>query len=397
MTDSRRLPAWVWVLIAIALPALSARAQPPDILITSPSGGKPAFGEVEVSVEVLAAEEIATVELRVDGKTLHQWVSPPFRTVVDVGQDNVEHRFEIVARTRSGSEGTALRVTPAIAVDDELDLELQQLYVTVRDAAGRRVTQLPQNAFRVVDDDAEQSLVTFQPGNVPFTAAILVDASTSMRGGRLRRAITGAESFVRGMEDLDEASLLLFSDRLLYRTPFSGDAGAVNEALATVEAAGGTAINDHLYLALKSLEGRQGRRVVILLTDGVDIESALSMEDVRWMARRSQALVYWIRLVEKDMGTVYRSSSWRNPREHERELAVLQQVVEESGGRVLNLDRLEGSPEVFREILKELREQYVLGYYPSSNHNDGAWHAVKVRVRNFSPGAVRTREGYIDF
>lgn len=388
------------IAVAVALASTSPGplwAQEPDVLITSPKGNEPVFGPVRVVAEVLAADELADVELFLDGRSVRVWSAPPYETTIDVGQDNVEHRFEIVARSISGAEGRAVRMTPPVAVDDQLDLELQQLYVTVRGSGGRRVTQLAQENFGILDDGLSQSLVTFQPGDVPFTAAILVDASTSMRGDRLRLAVTGAESFVRGMRELDEASLLLFSDRLLYRGPFTGDSAPMRQALATVEASGGTAINDHLYLALKTLESRQGRRVVILLTDGVDIESALRMEDIRWMARRSQALIYWIRLVQGDTDTVSRFSSWRDPDQHRRELSVLQQVVEESGGRILAIDELDQAGGVFQEILSELREQYVLGYYPSSNENDGSWHEVKVRVRGYSPGAIRTREGYIDF
>jgi Ca-activated chloride channel homolog len=394
---SRRLASSLLACTLVTAFAGAALAQAPDVLITSPRGDEPVFGTVEVAADVLAAEAVAEVVLRVDGAVAARWQEPPYRATVDVGQDNVEHRFEVVARTVSGVEGRAVRVTPPIAVDEHLDLELQQLYVTVRGGNGRRVVRLPETGFDVLDNGDRQELVTFHQGDVPFTASILVDASTSMEGDRLRLAVTGAESFVRGMQDLDEASLLLFSDRLLYASSFSGETAPIERALATVEASGGTAINDHLYLALKTLEPRQGRRVVILLTDGIDIESALRMEDVRWMARRSQALIYWIRLVSGDTGSVSRFSSWRDPEQHRQELAVLEQVVDESGGRIFAIDRLEQASSVFGEILSELREQYVLGFYPTDNSNDGAWHEIRVKVKGYGDGAVRTREGYIDF
>lgn len=377
--------------------ATSLAAQAPDVLLLAPRGTEPVFGSVEMKADVLASEAVEEVVFFVDGREVARFAAPPYQATVEVGPDNVEHVFQVVARTVSGVEGRAARETPRLRVDEEMELELQQLYVTLQQSGGERVLGLDADAFTVLDDGARQELVTFEPGDVPFTATLLVDASTSMRGDRLRLAVNGASSFVRGMKELDEASLVLFSDRLLYSTPFSGDPAPLERALESVEARGGTAINDHLYLALKRLEGHQGRRVAILLTDGIDIESALDMEEVLWMARRSQTLIYWIRLIEQDQQAVTRFSSWRDPESHREEIQLLEQAVLESGGRIVPIERLEDAAGVFSGILRELREQYVLGYYPLVNTNDGSWHDVEVKVRGAGSAQVRTREGYIDF
>ncbi len=238
--------------------------------------------------------------------------------------------------------------------------------------------------------------MTFEGGEVPLTAALLVDASLSMAGPRLVAAVKGAQAFVAGMLPLDEAMLMLFSDRLLHRTPCTGDPAVIAQALGAVEAHGGTALNDHLYAALERLERHQGRRVLILLSDGVDIESVLSIEDVLWKAERSQSAVYWIRLQEAGApAVVARMSAWRGPEDHRRELAGLSRLVRRSGGRVVDLSRIEDAPTAFGEILAELREQYVLGYYPSVDLDDGSWHQVRVNVRGLGY-RVRTREGYVD-
>lgn len=394
---SRTVVAALGVVGAWLTLAPLALAQVPDILILEPKAGEPVFGEVEIQADVLASESIEEVLFLVDGREVARFAAPPYRVTVDVGQANVEHVFEFVARTASGTEGRAGRRTPPLRVDEEMDLELQQLYVTLQGSDGRRILGLGADAFEILDNDARQKMVTFEPGDVPFTATILVDASTSMRGDRLRLAVNGALSFVQGMKDLDEAALLLFSDRLLYSTPFSGDSAPMEAALESVRARGGTAINDHLYVALKRLESRQGRRVAILLTDGIDIESALEMEKVLWMARRSQTLIYWIRLIDEGQQGVTRFSSWRDPESHRQELQLLEQAVRESGGRIVPIERLEDAAGVFSGILRELREQYVLGYYPIVNTNDGSWHEVEVRVRGAGSAKVRTREGYVDF
>lgn len=382
----------VFATTALTLAAPLA-AQVPDVLVLQPKAGEFVFGEVEIVAEVLSAEEIAEVVFHVDGREVARVSKPPFRTSADVGEDNVEHTFEVIAISTSGAEGRTLRTTPAITENETLDLELQQLYVTVT-RGEERVLHLRRGDFRILDDGRPQDIVTFEPGDVPLTAAILVDASFSMKGDRLRLAVQGARRFVEEMKDLDEATMLLFSDRLLYATAFTRDPEALTAALSEVRAGGGTAINDHLYLALKRLESEQGRRVVILLTDGVDVESTLPMENVLWMVGRSQALVYWIRLLEDDR-ELSRFTAWRDAEGHKKELTQLGQAVTESGGRIVTIQSLEQAEQVFREILLELREQYVLGYYPSHNINDGSWHKVQVQVEGGY--SVRTREGYIDF
>ena len=399
MTQATRPPLRRRLLAAAATLAALAAAPPAgaiDVLITSPRPQTGVFGDVTIEAEVLSAEPVVEVAFRVDGKVVGRLHAPPWRLNVDVGHENVPHVFEVIARDAAGETASGRVVTRTIAVDEAVDLELQQLYVTVT-RGGERVLDLPRSAFTVLDEGQRQELVTFERGDVPLVAALLVDSSLSMRGARIRAALEGARTFVGGMRELDEASLMLFSDRPLHVTPFTSDAATLAQGLDGVNAEGGSAINDHLYAALKRLDREQGRRVVVLLSDGTDIESVLSIEDVLWKARRSQALVYWIRLRDAEGGPVVsRTSAWRDMAGHERELSGLVRVVQESGGRIVELARIEDAPAAFREILAELREQYVLGYYPSTNLNDGRWHRVQVQVQGFGL-SVRAREGYIDF
>ncbi|HEX2164802.1 MAG TPA: VWA domain-containing protein, partial [Thermoanaerobaculia bacterium] len=381
-------------LAAVLAPA--PRAAAIDVFLINPRPQSGVFGEVTIEAEVLSTETVTQVVFRVDGRVVGRLPAPPWRVTVDVGQENVEHVFEAIATDATGATATARVVTRTIAVDERVDLELQQLYVTVTRGGGR-VLDLPRSAFAVYDEGQPQELVTFEGGDVPLAASLLVDTSLSMRGSRIRAALEGARAFVGGMEELDRVSLMLFSDRLLHLTPFTNDPGTIAAGLDQIEAEGGTALNDHLYAALKRLDREQGRRVVVLLSDGTDIESVLSIEDVLWKARRSQALVYWIRLLDGDVGNVLsRTSAWRDEEGHRREREGLVRLVEQSGGRIVDLTRIEDAPAAFRTILGELREQYVLGYYPSTNLNDGRWHRVEVRAQGFGL-SVRAREGYVDF
>ena len=110
-------------------------------------------------------------------------------------------------------------------------------------------------------------------------------------------------------------------------------------------------------------------------------------------------MIYWIRLLEpgESVGTDRRerASAWRTRADYRRQAASLRELVELSGGRTIPAKSASEIEPIFVEILRELREQYAIGYYPSEKRNDGKWRRVKVRVRR--PGvSVRTHEGYLD-
>ena len=393
--------AFLLALAALLAAGLGAREL--DVVITSPTAGEPVFGEVVFAAELIgdpdAIAAVVRVELRLDGKVVGEASAPPYRLEVDAGEENRQHTFEVVVSgvRPSGAGGvvaTARLISPAIPTDLEVDAGLQQLYVTVTED-GRRRLDLVADDFAVFDDGARQELVTFARGDVRLTAALLIDASFSMAGSRLPSALAGAAVFVREMSPGDEATIWAFSDRLLHRTPLGGDPERLTSGLDRVAAAGGTALNDHLYRALKRLEKQQGRRVVVILSDGVDGHSALKMPQVAWLMRRSRALVYWIRTgSEARLASFY--SAWKDPDEFVAEYRLLERAVLDSGGRIVDLGRIEEAEAAFRGILRELREQYVLGYYPTRDRDDGRWHQVAVRTRQ-EELAVRTRAGYVDF
>jgi Ca-activated chloride channel family protein len=374
--------------------ALATAASALHVALLAPPKGQPLFGEVEIIADIVPAEEAARVEFLIDGEVVGTVTSPPFKVVVDIGQENREHLLEVRAVDLDGGVSEASYRSPAVFVDDRVEARLQQLYVTVLDG-GSRVLDLTQADFEVADNGAVQEMVTFSRGDVPLAAVVLTDASSSMRGRKLRFALRGSVSFAELLTPEDETSIQLFSDRLRFSSPFLNNVAGLTKGLASVEAIGGTALIDHLYRAFKQLEARQGRRVVILLSDGIDSHSSLGMQQINWLARRSRSMLYWIRIDPTD-GMESRYSSWKDPDRYRDDYRMLSDVVTGTGGRIVTLDRIEDTEEAMREILRELREQYVIGYYPSTRHFDGSWHKVGVRVRR--PNLqVRARDGYIDY
>ena len=392
---------WITVLLLLLLAFPAFGQSSISVSLDSPDPFSPASGAVTIEAVVIAEEPIERVAFYVDGVVVGELEEPPYHLETDVGQQNTEHRFQVVAYGASGATGSASLTTPAFRVDEVVSITLQQLYVTVT-SSGERVKDLTREDFAVYDEGDRQQIVTFARGDIPFTAAVLVDSSTSMQGDKLAAALAGAEAFFAGMQRLDEGKLLVFSDRILHSTPFTTFQDVLTAGLPTVTARGGTALNDHLYLALKQLENRQGRRVVVLLSDGVDSHSVLQMSEVAANARRSQALIYWLRLPYRDGDAAGAeklpdmSSPWRSKEDYHREHDTLRRTVEESGGRVQLLTSLDEITPAFAGILAELREQYVLGFYPERARNNGSWRRLSVRVR--PPNTeVRCREGYVDY
>lgn len=367
-----------------------------EVALVSPEGGEAVFGRVELAAEIYPLHvEVERVDFFVDGQFRGRVEQAPFELLLDVGEENAEHEFTAVAHGADGATATASVRTPRLRSDMEVAVDLRQLYVTA-ERQGERVLDLGREELTVFDDGQRQRIVTFERGDVPFTAVVLVDSSLSMKGRRLRTALEGAQALIDGMQPLDQAKLILFSDRLLHETPFTSFPSVLSVGLAGVQAQGGTALNDHLYLALKRLESGLGRRVVILLSDGFDVESALDIEQVRKAPGLNRALVYWIRLHQGRMNSDRNwFSAWRDGEGHRRQFELLERAVLDSGGGIetpADMSEVKGS---FVRILSELRNQYVIGYYAEPVHEDGRWRRIKVEVPRAGV-RLRTRAGYYD-
>lgn len=389
------------VVVASGFLLSPAGAQDIWVSIVHPKDGDFVIGELDVEVEVVSSAVIDEVEFQLDGRPIGTLEMEPFRLHVDLGTQNLPHRFSVVVRDVDGGEAADSVTTQPMPISADYEVELQQLYVSVT-RGDERVLDLDRESFTVIDDGDSQELVTFARGDIPFTAVLLIDASASMFGAKIQSAVAGAASFVHGMKELDQAQVMVFSDQVLSMTPITDAKEILTAGLSGTEARGGTALQDHLFVALTLIARRQGRRVLILLSDGIDTHSVIPMSEVFDVARKSGVLIYWIRFSrdgdgsEDDMRSNL-SSAWRGPDEYREGGITLSKAVNESGGRMFSVAELGEIRPVFIRILEELRNQYVLGYYPNSKRNDGKWHRVKVAVEAPDTDTdVRAPRGYVD-
>jgi VWFA-related protein len=392
-------------LLSVGLPGLCpAQEARPAVTFLRPQSGTPLFDQVDVEVAIESDLPIERAELRFDGAMEGARTRPPWRWTLDVGSQNRDRRFFVDVVTAGGVSTRAELFVPRFESDAEIDIALRQLYVTVTNRRRERVLDLRAADFTVTDQGAAQKLVTFEGGDIPFTAVLLIDGSQSMKGPPLELAVRGARRFVANMGPYDETKIMIFGDRLTATSPWGGPDDSLAKRLETlvsgIDFFGGSAIYDHLFLALLRAETRQGRRVVILLSDGSDLHSVLKAEQVEEAARRSQALVYVIRHSQGRAAVsprVARFSMSSGPGQR-REYQLLEDVAKATGGRVLTIESIDQVEAALQEILRELREQYALGYSPATrtgDPGDPVWHTVKVEV-NRSGLEVRSRGSYVE-
>ena len=365
-----------------------------EVGLVTPRPGEVTVGEVEVEAIVLGEEPVERLEVLVNGQVRAELRSAPWRTTLLLTGDAAEWRISALAHGRWGGVDRATVTTRNVVYRDQVEVALREVYVTVADRGGFTGELRPEH-FRVIDGAAEIAPSSLDRVRIPLVAAVLIDTSRSMQGRALEAAVAGAETFLLELSAGDEAMVLLFSDRIRAMTPFTRDRRRLPVELEGITADGGTALNDHLYAALRLLDTGRGWPVVVLLSDGADVLSALSMEEVRWKISTSDAAIYWLRL--GSAGRTPRqgvSSAWRDAAGNQHELEELERAVRESGGSVIDLA---GSGEVagaFDAVVEELREQYVLSYAPpppTAPPAGAAGPSSAERPRPLSPAPVIVR------
>lgn len=268
------------------------------------------------------------------------------------------------------------------------------IYVTVQ-SGDRLVTGLPREAFEIFDNDRPQPITVFENVTQPISIAIMLDMSDSMLGNvpRIRNA---AVQMITRLLPEDRARVGSFGARIRISDEFSSDAEALIRALwVDLQAGGPTPLWPAVHQAMLSLDNVEGRRVVLVFTDGHDggvkaanaaIEIPITLEEVTERAVAEQFIVYGIAL--RSWSTVRRQGRAAPRSAPDPRLYDL--AAESGGGYFLLNDDAELGP-TFARVADELHQQYLIGYaLPDA---DGERHRVEVRV-NQPDLTVRTRKSY---
>lgn len=272
----------------------------------------------------------------------------------------------------------------------KVEVRLVRILATVKNTAGELVGTLEKDDFTVLDEGVVQHIAVFERRTEqPLSVALLLDTSLST-AIELRYEADSIRKFLRAFfaesHPQDAVALYCFNYEVTRRVGFTRRPEPFEAALRRLKPEGGTSLYDAIYLACKELEEREGRRVLVVVTDGGDTTSAKDYHDALKAAHLADAVIYPILVMP------IRSEAGRNIRgEH-----ALIGLAQGTGGRVFTPSVGVPLDEAFREILRELRTQYLLGFYPRGvpKSKDG-FHRLQVRVRR--PGLqVSARSGYYE-
>jgi VWFA-related protein len=265
--------------------------------------------------------------------------------------------------------------------------DLVVLNVAVTDARGGFVSGLPQDAFTIIDEGQPQKIEFFKEQDAPATIGLLIDASGSMLENR-DRVIAGITEFAKASHPDDEFLPLVFNEQVisvLSQGRFTSDPNELRDVLSTtLNARGRTAFHDALTEAVEKVgHGRYERKVLIVLSDGGDNASRLSLNEAFDRVLASNVVIYSIALVDP-------LALDKNPK-------ALRRLAEGTGGLAFQPASVAMVGRVFQSIAHDIRSRYTVAYAPPDPEKDG--HLRRVRVVIEAPGRtgikVRTRTGYI--
>lgn len=267
-----------------------------------------------------------------------------------------------------------------------VDVALVDVPFTVTDRRGRSIRNLKQQHFKVYEDDRLQSIKNFSAeANLPMTIALLVDTSGSVRE-KLRFEQEAAVHFFQStlVPRKDRAVVLSFDTRVDLVQDFTDDSDTLAKAVRKMRAGGGTALYDAVHLAVtRKLAGQDGRRIIVMITDGDDTSSRLPMVTALEDAQRNDVIIY----------AISTNSSGLGGEKNKQGDDTLKKFSEATGGKVFFPDKIEDLSSNFSDIKEELRFQYALAYTPTNLLRDGAFRRIRIEPAN-KDHVARARTGY---
>jgi Ca-activated chloride channel family protein len=291
--------------------------------------------------------------------------------------------------------GMVLLVTAGVAVAAQqppvfrAGTQTVSLFATVTDASGRLIPQLAKEDFEVLDNNKPQAVTLFVNDIQFIKVVVLLDESGSMVNN-LERVKDGAEQFLLRLLPQDRARIGSFEDKITVSPEFTSDRDALIRFLQEkLQYGNGTRLWDAVDTGMSALSGLEGRRVVLVFTDGGDDPGPGKHVKYDTVLRRAEAEGYMVYAI----GFHSKCRCGYNGRMIETDPdPSLKKIAAESGGGYFELKEGQDLSSTFTRVAQELHSQYVIGFTPESK--DGKLHALQVRVRR--PGmTARTRKSYI--
>jgi Ca-activated chloride channel family protein len=277
-------------------------------------------------------------------------------------------------------------------------IDLVNLGVTVTDRRGNFITDLSADDFEILEDGKKQSLRLFARGDTTFglgSAAearedgarqelhigLLFDTSGSMSED-LKLSRSAAIKFLNMLPDADDMTLVDFDTEVRIAKYPQGDFPRLVERIRNRKPDGWTALYDALGVYLDGAHDEDGRKILVLYTDGGDTRSMVSFSEVMTFVKAADVTVYAIGLLEHQSSSVKAEQRMR-----------LQQITEATGGQAFFPFSMKEVDSAYEKILAQIRAQYSLGYASSNTKTDGHWRKVDIRVKR-PDLRIQSRKGY---
>jgi Ca-activated chloride channel homolog len=268
------------------------------------------------------------------------------------------------------------------------DTRLVVLHTTVVDKSGHLVTDLPKTAFTVLENRVAQPIRTFKREDLPVSLGLVIDNSGSMKDKRAK-VEAAALALVKGSNPQDETFVVNFNDEAYLDNPgrkdFTSDVRELEQALKRIDSRGGTAMRDALKMSLQHVKGKgkKDKKVLVVITDGNDIASTTTLEELVKTAQQSGVVIYAIGLLsEEDRGDARKA-------EH-----ALKEITKATGGETFLPKDLTEVDRIAQMVARDIRSQYTITYSPIKSAMDGTFRAIKVNVKAPGNPSARTRTGY---
>jgi Ca-activated chloride channel homolog len=270
-------------------------------------------------------------------------------------------------------------------------VDLVNLGVTVTDRKGNLVTDLTQDDFEIVESGRNQTIRYFasgEPGGAeggpPMHLGLLLDTSESM-GDDMKFTKTAAVKFLNTLLDAVDITVVDFDTEVRVARYGQNDFARLIERIRERRATGWTALYDAIGVYLDGAAGQDGRKIMLLYTDGGDTRSSTSFHELLDLLKASDVTVYAIGELE------HQSSSGALEAR-----GVLQQIADTTGGQAFFPLTVKGLDQIYENVLAQIRAQYTVGYLSTNEKTDGTWRKVEIKVtrKDGRDYRVRARKGY---
>jgi Ca-activated chloride channel family protein len=261
-------------------------------------------------------------------------------------------------------------------------------HTTVVDKNGHLVTDLPQSAFTIYENGVTQPIKSFKREDVPVSMGLIIDNSGSMRDKRAR-VEAAAVTLAKDSNKEDEVFVVNFNDEAFLDNPhgkdFTSDIKEIEEALTRIDSRGGTAMRDAIRMSIDHLKEKAHRdkKVLVVVTDGNDNSSGISLENLVKASQQSEVLIYAVGLLSEE-----------ERREAKRAERALNDLATATGGETFFPKDVSDVERIAHTVARDIRNQYTIQYTPTNQAMDGSFRAIKVAIN--APGRLtaRTRSGY---